>query len=71
MNAHARADRPYLSRFQRDAIAAAAEVLLDTEAIDESQAACLKSVARSGRFFPSEAAIVRLALDSYADAHKF
>lgn len=69
MNAQARADRPYLSRFQRDIIAAAAEVLLDTEAITDDQAARLDSIARTGRFFRSEAALVRLALECYADAH--
>lgn len=69
MTSKARADRPYLSRYQCNAIAAAAEVLLDTEAVTEREAYALARIAASGRYYPAESALVRLALASYADAH--
>lgn len=51
------------------AIEAAAEVLLDLETIDSEERARLREIAGCGRYSPSDAALVRLALESYADAH--
>lgn len=48
---------------------AAAEVLLDTEAISDEEHERLLDIAGSGRYSQDDAALVRLALESYADAH--
>lgn len=51
-------------------IAAAAEVLVDVDAITREEGDRLASIARTRRTWPSEAALVAMALESYADAHE-
>lgn len=48
---------------------AAADVLLDTEAISDEEHERLLDIAGAGRYSPNDAALVRLALESYDDAH--
>lgn len=48
---------------------AAADVLLDTEAISDEEHERLREIAGCGRYDANDAALVRLALESYADAH--
>lgn len=48
---------------------AATEVLFDLGTIDAEEYARLREIAGSGRYSPNDAALVRLALESYADAH--
>lgn len=51
------------------AIEASAGVLLDTEAISEEEHERLRDIAGCGRYSPNDAALVRLALEGYEDAH--
>ena len=51
------------------AIEAAAEVLLDSGLISEEEHERLREIAGCGRHSENDAALVRLALEGYADAH--
>lgn len=48
---------------------AAAEVLADSGTISEEERERLREIAGCGRYSPNDAALVRLALESYEDAH--
>lgn len=48
---------------------AAAEVLADSGLISEEEHERLREIAGCGRYSPNDAALVRLALEGYEDAH--
>lgn len=51
------------------AIEFSAEVLADSGLISEEEYERLREIAGCGRYSPNDAALVRLALEGYADAH--
>jgi|DEB19_MinimDraft_2_1074335.scaffolds.fasta_scaffold43627_1 hypothetical protein len=58
-----------LTPAQRYALDAAGWVLLDLEAITDEQHATLRAISEAGRYSDADAHLVRMALESYADAH--
>lgn len=63
------APHAYLTDAEREHIGDATEVLLDLGAITEGDAETLDQIAAVGRYRPRDADLVRMALESYADAH--